>query len=70
VGGRLVTPKGSRAEAEVEAAANALSVLGGQAFVVPFQVPGPPQKLVAVLKQRATPPEYPRRPGIPAKNPL
>jgi 16S rRNA (guanine527-N7)-methyltransferase len=70
VGGRLVTPKGSRAEAEVAAAEGALGVLGGQAFVVPFRVSGPPQRLVAVLKRRPTPPAYPRRPGIPSKNPL
>ena len=26
--------------------------------------------LIAVRKERATPPEYPRRPGLPAKKPL
>jgi 16S rRNA (guanine527-N7)-methyltransferase len=70
VGGRVVTPKGSRAEAEVAAAENALSVLGGRAFVIPFNVAGPKQMLVAVQKLRPTPPEYPRRPGVPAKSPL
>ncbi|MBI5287664.1 MAG: class I SAM-dependent methyltransferase, partial [Chloroflexi bacterium] len=70
VGGRLVTPKGSRANDEVAAAANALKLLSGKAFVLPFDVPGPPQKLVTVLKQSATPDAYPRRPGLPAKSPL
>jgi 16S rRNA (guanine527-N7)-methyltransferase len=70
VGGRVVTPKGSRAAEELAAARDALQVLGGRAFSFPFQVPGPPQTLVAVVKQRPTPPEYPRRPGIPAKRPL
>lgn len=70
VGGRLVTPKGSRADAEVIEAAAALRGLHGRAFVVPFDVPGPPQKLIAVLKQAPTPPEYPRRPGVPTKSPL
>jgi len=70
VGGRLVSPKGSRAEAEVAAAAHALEVLAGRAFVVPFRVPGPAQKLVVVLKQGTTPGAYPRRPGIPGKAPL
>ncbi len=70
VGGRLVTPKGSRADQEVVDAASALAVIGGRAFVVPFRVPGPPQSLVAVLKLRETPAEYPRRPGLPAKSPL
>jgi 16S rRNA (guanine527-N7)-methyltransferase len=70
VGGRLVTPKGSRAMEEIESADNALKTLNGKAFLVPFAVPGPPQKLVAVLKLGPTPPEYPRRPGVPAKSPL
>ncbi len=70
VGGRLITPKGSRADAEVVEAAGALRTLGGRAFVVPFEVPGPVQKLIAVLKQASTPSEYPRRPGVPAKSPL
>ena len=70
IGGRVIAPKGSRADEEVTAAANALTVLGGEAFVVPFNVPGPPQKLIAVLKRRETPGAYPRRPGVPARNPL
>lgn len=70
VGGRLVTPKGSRVDAEVAGAARALDVLGGRAFVVPFKVRGPPQNLVVILKQRPTPGGFPRRPGAPAKSPL
>lgn len=70
VGGRLVTPKGSRVEAEIAASANALKILGGKLFAVPFAVPGPPQTLVAVLKERESPPDYPRRSGVPRKSPL
>ncbi len=70
VSGRLVTPKGSRAAEEIAGAENALRILGGKVFAVPFAVPGPPQTLVAVLKQRETPADYPRRPGVPAKSPL
>ncbi len=70
VGGRVIAPKGSRADQEVADAARALEVLGGQAFIVPFSVPGPAQKLIAVLKRRETAPEYPRRPGVPARHPL
>jgi len=39
-------------------------------FTVPLSVPGPPQPLVVVMKERETPAAYPRRPGIPAKSPL
>jgi 16S rRNA (guanine527-N7)-methyltransferase len=70
VGGRVVTPKGSRAEAEVAEARGALDLLGGRAFVVPFRVPGPQQRIIAVQKLRATPDAYPRRAGLPAKHPL
>jgi 16S rRNA (guanine527-N7)-methyltransferase len=69
-GGRVVTPKGSRAAEEVAAATRALAVLGGRAFTAPLNVPGPAQTLVCVVKQRETPTEYPRRPGTPAKSPL
>jgi 16S rRNA (guanine527-N7)-methyltransferase len=70
VGGRVVTPKGSRAEAEVSEAKRALTLLGGRALTVAFDVPGPKQTLVIIVKQQPTPPEFPRRPGVPAKQPL
>ena len=70
VGGRVATPKGSRAAAEAEASRNALSTLGARLFTMPLKVPGPPQTLMVAVKSRETPDEYPRRPGIPAKSPL
>ncbi len=70
VGGRLATPKGSRAAAELGAARRALSVLSARAFSVPLPIPGPKQTLIVVVKQGETSPEYPRRPGVPAKSPL
>jgi len=70
VGGRLIAVKGSRAQAELAAAARALEILGGRPFTVPLDVPGPKQTIVAVLKQRETPPAYPRRAGVPRRSPL
>jgi 16S rRNA (guanine527-N7)-methyltransferase len=70
VGGRLVTPKGSRASEEVRAASHALQVLGGEVFTAPLKLPGPPQTLVAVVKRQSTPAALPRRPGVPARSPL
>jgi 16S rRNA (guanine527-N7)-methyltransferase len=70
IGGRVVTPKGARVDDEVAASANAAAALGARLFVVPFDVPGPPQKLVVAVKQSATPGEFPRRPGVPSKSPL
>ncbi len=69
-GGRVATPKGSRTESELAASKRALEVLGGRAFAVPLQVPGSPQALVVVVKQRETPEAYPRRPGVPGKSPI
>lgn len=68
--GRVATPKGSRAAAEIAASSRALQLLGGEAHALPLDLPGPPQTLVVVSKRRPTPSEYPRRPGIPAKSPL
>ena len=70
VGGRVVTPKGSRAQEEISSAKRALEVLGARIFSLPLNVEGPPQTLVAAVKDRPTPPEYPRRDGVPAKSPL
>ena len=70
IGGRVATPKGSRAAAEIAASKRALQLLGGEAHSLPLNLPGPPQTLVVVAKRRPTPAEYPRRPGMPAKSPL
>lgn len=70
VGGRVVTPKGSRAGDELAAARGALAALGARAVTLPFAVPGPPQTLVVLVKQRPTPSGYPRRDGLPARAPL
>ncbi|TAK60477.1 MAG: 16S rRNA (guanine(527)-N(7))-methyltransferase RsmG [Dehalococcoidia bacterium] len=70
IGGRVATPKGSRAAAEIAASSRALQLLGGEAHSLPLNLPGPPQTLIVVAKRRPAPPEYPRRPGTPAKSPL
>ncbi len=73
LGGHLATPKGSGATAEVEAAGQALAILGGSIISCePLRVPGGAhqQTLVLVRKTTATPERYPRRAGIPKKRPL
>jgi len=70
VGGRVVTVKGSRAAEEIAAAGPALRLLGGKLHSLPLAVEGPPQTIVAVVKERETPAEYPRPPGVPHKRPL
>jgi len=70
VGGRLATPKGSRLEAEIAASARALKELHAKLFIIPLDLPGPPQQLVVAAKFAPTPEAYPRRPGTPRKDPL
>ncbi|HXJ48248.1 MAG TPA: 16S rRNA (guanine(527)-N(7))-methyltransferase RsmG [Candidatus Acidoferrum sp.] len=70
VGGRLLAQK-TEAE-DVAGAARAIEMLGGVADRV---VPAPSGArrsgtVVVVNKTGTTPPEYPRRPGVPARKPL
>ncbi len=72
-GGLFVAYKGPKAPAEVEAARDALEILGGRVIrMTPVPVEGLAEKRILVLvgKEKPTPTRYPRRPGIPAKRPL
>ena len=73
--GRLLAWKGKDGPAEAEASTNALSQLGGKIVgmhsVNALSPPLPPDRwLVCVEKIRRTPGRYPRRVGVPAKQPL
>ncbi|MBN2304309.1 MAG: 16S rRNA (guanine(527)-N(7))-methyltransferase RsmG [Anaerolineae bacterium] len=73
VGGRCVALKGENAAAEVQQAESALKILGGHVEkVIPVELPtvAETHHLVVVEKVAATPPQYPRRPGMPTKRPL
>lgn len=73
VGGRCVALKGEHAAAEVQIAENALRILGGRLVkIIPVELPlvVETHHLVVIEKVAATPPQYPRRPGIPSKRPL
>jgi len=70
VRGKVVAVKGAGAHDEVIAAANALQALSATARIVRFEAPGGRQQFVAIVKERETPAEYPRRSGRPAKRPL
>ena len=73
VGGVMVALKGPKAKAEVQAARQAVGILGGQLTEVrQVDVPGlrEARYLVVVEKVASTPLSYPRRPGIPSKRPL
>jgi 16S rRNA (guanine527-N7)-methyltransferase len=73
VGGRCIALKGESAAAEIGAAEHALRLLGGRlAQLMPIELPHVAEThyLVVIEKVAATPPHYPRRPGIPSKKPL
>lgn len=73
VGGLVVVQKGQHPAEEIKEAANALGILGGKVGqILPVTVPGldAERHLVVIQKNRPTPPQYPRRPGLPAKKPI
>lgn len=72
-GGRVLAYKGGDVDGEVAAAAPALQALGGVVEMVDrFRLPwsGAARSIVVVRKTAATPSEYPRRAGLPARRPL
>lgn len=73
VGGIVIAQKSSGVEVEIEQAQAAIRKLGGVVSeVVSFELPclKEPRTLVIIEKNSPTPPIYPRRAGVPARNPL
>lgn len=73
VGGLVIAQKGQNPADEVKASATALHILGGKIReVIPVDVPGleASRHLVVIQKMKPTPRQYPRRSGLPAKEPL
>jgi len=73
VGGMMLAQKGESGPAEAQSAEHAMKLLGGKLKqVVQVNLPGVPDDryLILVEKGAATPPKYPRKPGMPAKTPL
>jgi len=73
VGGVMLAQKGETGPSEVHKAEEAINILGGKVRqLVPVTLPGVVEQryLVVVDKVAATPPGYPRKPGIPTKKPL
>ncbi|HEY8345808.1 MAG TPA: 16S rRNA (guanine(527)-N(7))-methyltransferase RsmG [Symbiobacteriaceae bacterium] len=73
VGGEFVAMKGPGVHAELEAARRAITLLGGEiAEVRELELPdgAGSRTLVRIRKVQHTPGAYPRKAGIPARNPL
>jgi 16S rRNA (guanine527-N7)-methyltransferase len=73
VGGKMIAMKGETGPAEAHAAEGAFRLLGGELRRLrPIELPQVPETryLIEVVKISATPDDYPRRAGMPAKRPL
>ena len=73
VGGIMLAQKGESGPAEAQSAEKVMELLGGKLKqLIPLNLPGvaDDRYLVVVDKVAAAPPKYPRKPGIPAKQPL
>lgn len=71
--GTLILPKGPDIEKELRDAATAATILGGNiatSELLPHNGSHTETTLVIVEKRRATPSAYPRRSGLPSKQPL
>ena len=67
VGGLFIAQKGPNIEAELASAKHAIEMLGGR---MKEKTSVPSGYLLVIEKIRHTPKEFPRKTGIPAKNPL
>jgi len=73
IGGTMLAQKGESGPAEAQSAEKAMKLLGGKLKqLIPVHLPGvvDDRYLVVVDKVAATPKNYPRKAGIPAKAPL
>jgi len=73
VGGNILAMKGDNAPVEAHHAEYATHLLGGHLRkIIPITLPGVVEQryLVVIDKVAATPDQYPRRVGLPAKHPL
>ncbi|MDY3919183.1 MAG: 16S rRNA (guanine(527)-N(7))-methyltransferase RsmG [Candidatus Limivivens sp.] len=73
IGGRFVSYKSGSVEQEIRESEKAIFLLGGvQKDVIHFYLPGSEieRSLVIIEKEKTTPKKYPRKAGMPSKEPL
>lgn len=73
INGCCISMKGPSVEEEIQQSQNAISILGGKIEEVEkFQLPKSDidRNVVVIRKIKPTPPKYPRKPGMPAKEPI
>ena len=73
INGCCISMKGPSVEEEIQQSQNAISILGGKIEEVEkFQLPKSDidRNVVVIRKIKPTPPKYPRKPGMTAKEPI
>lgn len=73
IGGSFIAQKKGDIDLEINQATAAISILGGhlrEVREIDLAEFSDQRRLIIIDKRSATPPQYPRRPGIPAKKPL
>lgn len=73
IGGAVLAQKGSNAGEEIRNAEKAIRVLGGEVKKIrKIELPENmgSRSLIVIKKVKATPAQYPRRPGVPKKQPI
>jgi len=73
IGGKILAQKGESGPAEAQSAEKAMKLLGGKLEqLIQVNLPGvaDDRYLVVIDKVAATPPQYPRKAGMPGKEPL
>ena len=73
MGGQFISYKSEKIEEEMKQAKNAISILGGEVKKqVEFTLPSSDiyRNLVVIEKKKNTPKKYPRKAGLPSKEPL
>lgn len=73
IGGISISMKGSEIKEEIEKSKKAITLLGGNINKIDFfELPQSDIKrnLIIIEKERSTPAKFPRKPGLPAKEPI
>ncbi|MCR4430280.1 MAG: 16S rRNA (guanine(527)-N(7))-methyltransferase RsmG [Tepidanaerobacteraceae bacterium] len=69
--GIFIAMKGEKAKEEINEARNSLSIMGGEiSDIIEYKIANLSHRLIIIKKIASTPEKYPRRPGMPEKNPL
>lgn len=71
VGGSFISYKSDKSEEEINSAVNAINILGGKITKnITFTIKDNGRSLVNILKVKNTSKKYPRKAGVPSKEPL